>query len=447
MTLIRHNVRTGSNQSAHFAHDTERPDINGCYVSGRQDRVITSQYRPCPQCGGYGALVPIRPLPRNDYPAGSTVPDRYRLHRATETQPVPQPQPFIEDVPVTPADVAESPGSVTNVPPVTGTADEQAAKDMASAMLAALVPEAASIREAIRAAVEQADSDARDRNNEALTEAIETLTSNYEETVRKLIVPTTIEIKRPDTTEAVPIAGTVHEVFQEVLDTLMSRDHENRPRNVYLTGPAGCGKTTLAKQLAQALDVSYLTTGQVISEHQVMGYEDAGGRYHSTAFRHAFQNGGLWLGDEMDSWSPEATLAANGALANGHATFPDSPEGLDASSNFYCIAAANTWGNGADREYVGRNEMDTSTLSRFVTIPMDFDKALETAISAQWTKWRDLVWLVRERSRELHIRMLAGTREMVHGVAMLNNGIDPERVALRVLRRNMTDAEWSKVSA
>jgi MoxR-like ATPase len=318
---------------------------------------------------------------------------------------------------------------------------------MATAMLSALVPEAASIRESIRQAVEQADTDARDRNNEALTEAIETLTANFDETVRKLIVPTTIEIKRPGITEPVPIAGTVHEVFQEVLETLQARDHQGRPRNILLVGPAGCGKTTLAEQIAQALDVTDYSTPMVLSEHQVMGYEDAGGRYHPTAFRTAFEHGGVWLGDEMDSWSPEAALAANGALANGKTTFPDSPSPRRAHVDFYAIAAMNTWGKGGDREYVGRNEMDTATLSRFVTIPMDFDRALETALSAQWSEWRDLVWHVRDRSRELKVRMLAGTREMIHGLAMLNQGIDPDRVALRVLRRNMTDAEWAKVAA
>lgn len=41
--LIRHNVRTGRNQSVHFAHDTDKPDVNGAFVSGRTDKVLTNE--------------------------------------------------------------------------------------------------------------------------------------------------------------------------------------------------------------------------------------------------------------------------------------------------------------------------------------------------------------------------------------------------------------------
>jgi hypothetical protein len=450
MTLIRHNSRTGKNQSAHYAHDTERPDVNGCYVSGRQGRVMTSPYAPCPQCGGYGALVPIRPLARATYPQGGVVPERYRLHHTEpstpgSTYPVPVAVEPVE--PVEPIEPIEP--SATGSQPYQGEANETeelAAQRMAQAMLAALVPEAAKIRQSISDAVDQVNNEALERNNASLTEAIETLTDTFDETVRRLIVPTVVRIERPNT-EPVEIAGTVHPVFVECLEWLQARDHENRPRNLFLTGPAGCGKTTLAKQLAQALGVDYYTTGMVISEHQIMGYEDAGGRYHSTPFRLPFQTGGLWLGDELDGWSPEATLAANGALANGHASFPDTPQGIDAHPDFYAIVAGNTWGNGADREYVGRNEMDAATLSRFVTIPMDYDQALENTLAGQWTEWRDLVWHVRSRCRELKVRTPNGTRELIHGISKLNAGGTLENVSQRVLRRNLDDATWAKVSA
>lgn len=463
MTLIRHNVRTGDKQPVHYAHDTDQVDNTGCHVSGRTDKVFTSQAHPCPQCQGWGQVVPIRPLPRAEYPQGSIVPERYRLH-TVGSEPVPVdmvPEPVDMDAEQEWCDECKSRGAhrvscsqypqgpnshkPTTVQPVATETDAEAAAKMAQAMLAALVPEASNIRETIRQAVEQADTDARDRNNTALTEAIETLTSNFDETVKRLIVPTTIRIERADR-EPVDISGTVHEAFTECLEWLQARDAEGRPRNLYLTGPAGCGKTTLAKQLAQALDVAFYTTGTVLSEHQVTGFVDAGGRYHSTPYSDAFRKGGLWLGDEWDAWSPEATLAANSGLANGHGSFPDAPDGVTAHRDFYVIAAANTWGNGADREYVGRNELDAATISRFVTVPMDYDRALETALAGQFTEWRDLVWKVREQSRELRVRIMAGTRELVHGVAGLNAGMSFDRVATRVLRRNLSQAEWEKVA-
>jgi len=44
---------------------------------------------------------------------------------------------------------------------------------------------------------------------------------------------------------------------------------------------------------------------------------------------------------------------------------------------FICMSAANTWGNGADRQYVGRNQQDTAFVERFVQIDMDYDEHLE----------------------------------------------------------------------
>ena len=461
--LIRHNVRTGSNQSAHFAHDTDRHDVNGCYVSGQQGKFYTTSENKCPQCGGYGALVPIVQLPRSEYPAGSVVPEAYRLHQvnvpttgmansamsAQAVDPV-QAMAFVDPVQAMAFVQDPGPEPVRSIPTpvteITRVMDEQAARDMATAMLAAIVPEATRIRETITQAVDEVRVKVSDANAQVLADTVNELSARFDETVKRLIVPTTIRIER-ENREPVVLSGTVHNAFVECLEWLQARDADGRPRNLYLTGPAGCGKTTLAKQLAQALDVPFYTTGQVLSEHQVTGYSDAGGTYHTTPFREAFQGGGLWLGDEWDAWSPEATLAANGALANGHASFPDTPGGIDAHRDFYVIAAANTWGNGADREYVGRNEMDKASISRFVTVPMDYDQALETEIAGPWGEWLALVWKVRENARELRMRVMVGTREIVHGVAGLNAGMTLERVTERILRRNMTDAEWEKASA
>jgi hypothetical protein len=44
-------------------------------------------------------------------------------------------------------------------------------------------------------------------------------------------------------------------------------------------------------------------------------------------------------------------------------------------SYFVCIAAANTFGTGADRQYVGRNQLDESTLDRFRIGQIELDDA------------------------------------------------------------------------
>jgi len=71
----------------------------------------------------------------------------------------------------------------------------------------------------------------------------------------------------------------------------------------------------------------------------------------------------LFLFDEIDASLPNAVLAFNAALANGYADFPDGM--VKRHPRFACIAAANTFGMGADRIYVGRNQLDGADAGPF----------------------------------------------------------------------------------
>jgi ATP-dependent Lon protease len=134
--------------------------------------------------------------------------------------------------------------------------------------------------------------------------------------------------------------------------------------NVSLVGPSGSGKTHAARQCAEALRVDFYFTGAIANEYKLTGYMDAKGEYVTTEFRKAYENGGLFLFDEIDASFPQAVLAFNAALANDFMDFPDNQ--VKKHKDFYCIAAANTIGQGADRQYVGRNQLDAASLDRFV---------------------------------------------------------------------------------
>lgn len=149
--------------------------------------------------------------------------------------------------------------------------------------------------------------------------------------------------------------------------------------SVFLAGPAGAGKTTIAEQCAEALETPFYFTGAVGSEYKLTGFVDAQGRTVRTAFREAFEHGGLFLFDEIDASDPAALLAFNAALSNGKFDFPDGS--VNRHPQFRCIASANTWGGGASREYVGRNQLDAATLDRFARIAMDYDPQLENLIA------------------------------------------------------------------
>lgn len=145
-------------------------------------------------------------------------------------------------------------------------------------------------------------------------------------------------------------------------------------------GPAGSGKTTLASQIADALGLPFHFTGAVQKKHELLGYMDARGQIVRTAFRGAFEHGGLFLFDEVDASSPQALLCINAALSNGFCDFPDAR--ISAHKDFRFIASANTNGNGATREYCGRNQLDGATLDRFAIFQCDYDPALTARIVA-----------------------------------------------------------------
>jgi energy-coupling factor transporter ATP-binding protein EcfA2 len=452
MTLIRHNERTGSKTPTTFAHDTEQIDVNGCFVPGHTGRQYTSAANPCKGCGGYGKLVAIQKVSRNEYPKGSVIPERYRIgSKVSSTEPVPSvPVASIpEPTPVTkimqgsepphraPHGAAVAVGSQGGTDPVHATdgsvpvgsvptapvATDKAA-DAISQLLATLVPDMDKITADIANATETVRAD---------------MLADVEQRIANLLVPQRVEVVSQDKV-VTQVAGTVNPAFNKVLTWLGCRMH------VYLVGPAGCGKTTLARQAAEALGVPFYTTGQVLSSHQVEGFVDAGGTYHPTAFRQAYEHGGLWLADEIDAWDSEALLTANAALANGHATFPDSPHPVKAHSDFYVIAAANTFGHGADRVYVGRVELDGATLDRFIPVEVGYDKALEAQIAEGQSEWLDLVWRVRANAASQRVRVVVSTRAVTAGVRGLRAGLPFNEVANTVLRRDMDDTTWEKVS-
>lgn len=214
--------------------------------------------------------------------------------------------------------------------------------------------------------------------------------------------------------------------------------------NVYLVGPAGAGKTHAAIQCAKALDVPFHFTGAVASEFKLTGFIDAQGRIVSTEFRKAFENGGLFLFDEIDASYPQAVLAFNAALANDYMDFPD--KRVQRHENFFCIAAANTYGQGADRQYVGRNQLDAASLDRFVFVDWKYDENLEVALAGN-EDWSKYVQKIRRFIEENKIRHVVSPRASMFGAKLLAAGLSKEEVEATILWKGMDQATRNKILA
>lgn len=207
--------------------------------------------------------------------------------------------------------------------------------------------------------------------------------------------------------------------------------------NVWMAGAAGSGKTTLAQQAAEALGFDFYMNGALLAKHEVSGFVDAGGRIISTPFRDAWTNGGLYLHDEADGSSPAAFLAMNAALAGGLAEFAGETKPVPRHANFRCIVAANTWGAGANADYVGRNKIDAATLNRFVFLPVDYCEHLERAAAGN-DSWVAFVQKMRAAARSRGKRLIISPRASIYGAQLLAAGLDLDTVKGLTLFNNMS---------
>lgn len=214
---------------------------------------------------------------------------------------------------------------------------------------------------------------------------------------------------------------------------------------VMMVGPAGCGKTTIGEQTAKALGLPFYITSTINDTHELMGFTDGYGKYHSTPFRQAFEHGGIWVADEIDAWDASALLAANSALANGYATFPDREIPIGRHASFRMVATANTFGNGADRIYIGRNELDAASLDRFAVVNVGYDLNLERMFAAGNQKWLEFVWDIRKKVDAKNIRHVVSSRAIGKGAEALANNLEWDNVAEWYLFKGMSKADREKL--
>ncbi|SDN02590.1 AAA domain (dynein-related subfamily) [Allokutzneria albata] len=248
-----------------------------------------------------------------------------------------------------------------------------------------------------------------------------------------------------------PERGTVdlgtdsHAVLPDLLTALHARCH------VLLVGPAGTGKSMLAKQAAQALGLDFqaLSLGPTTPMSKVFGYFDAHGTYHGTPFRRAFEHGGVMLLDEIDNGHPGLLAELNQALALGTCAFADGM--VSAHEDFRLVATGNTYGTGADRHYVGRQTLDAATLDRFVVVDVPIDEKLEERIALRHAPShrdavRDLLQLVRDlrtRAAEKQLPVMFSPRTSIDGAKLIEAGATAEQVLRWRVVRGLSPAHRS----
>lgn len=205
--------------------------------------------------------------------------------------------------------------------------------------------------------------------------------------------------------------------------------------NVMLVGPAGCGKTTLANTVAKALGherATIISLSAGTSEAQLLGrllpLGDQGQfRYVESPFMRAYANGGIILLDEIDAADANLLLVINAALANGEIEIEArAASGLETRVKRHpdcvIIAAANTYGRGADLQFVGRGALDAATLDRFYMVTIDYDADLEATMGPEHV----VTWVnnVRAKARAGRVKQTTSSRMITRIAAAINGGLD-----------------------
>lgn len=214
-------------------------------------------------------------------------------------------------------------------------------------------------------------------------------------------------------------AGENNEIRHEEFDTIVNVLKEGLA--VYLYGPAGTGKSNLAKQIAEHLKLDFYPMSTITQEFKFTGYQDGNGLYHDTNFYKAVKNGGVFFIDEMDSCSSDVLVGLNACLANGYFDFPH--ETIECHKDFTVISAGNTTGRGADMDYTGRQALDLSTLDRFLTIYIGYDKNIDMAVAQNDSELVEFAHAVRKASEETEITILMSYRA-IGNIAKLKEKFD-----------------------
>ena len=198
-------------------------------------------------------------------------------------------------------------------------------------------------------------------------------------------------------------------------------------KNLWLVGPAGCGKSTIVDEVATSLKKPFypMSCGLGTSAAEFQGYKYP--KRESTPFADYFRKPSIILLDEFTALDANVAQVVNSALAND---FISTTTGIvHRHKDCVIIATSNTHGTGSDMQYVSNNVLDASTLDRFVggILNITYNSVYESKFDRDV---REYVGNLRECIGTNYMKKIASTRMMIQAQKLKNSNILDWRVRL-----------------
>lgn len=227
----------------------------------------------------------------------------------------------------------------------------------------------------------------------------------------------------------------------------------------YIYGPSGSGKTRGMAELAKILNVPYFrrAVGRQMTETGLMGYQSPhNDEYVKSILFEGYIQPSVTVVDEIDAGNSNCCLVINQMLDGDECYFPGKGMVKRHPEARFAVLA-NTIGNGADLEYVGRNPLDKAFLNRFGFVFWDYDEAWERTIAlANYkafggtdeglaNKRIDQFFLLRKAIEELKISHILASRTLFFFIRGIAKEIDTKQLERTLIWRGLDEGSVLKI--
>lgn len=236
-----------------------------------------------------------------------------------------------------------------------------------------------------------------------------------------------------------------HKIIEKIIMALNSNNR--KPKNIWLYGEAGLGKSETVRQVADILGLDFYTMSlsAQTTVFKLTGFLDANSNYRPTPLRLAYENGGLICLEECDTVNSGILAEINNILSQDIYSFPDKT--VSRHKDFRLVCCANSNGKDNDIKYNKTQQIDASTLDRFIFIKMDLDEDLAKYLTNN-DNWFNRVMKFREVVRSVcGDEIIVGMRAMIDGADLLESGFSQDEVENMVIYKGIDSDTVESIKA